>query len=175
MSAAGLGYCAALVLAATFALSAGAKLRDPEGTARSFADLGVPNPTSAARLLPLPELAVAVLLAVVPVAGALAVLVLLALFTTFLVGRLRAGVTAPCACFGTSSSGPLSWLAVARNVGLGLLAVVALAATRPVLPTAAEAAVVLGATALGALGLAVARRVAARRAGDHRSVHQAQP
>lgn len=157
MSAAGLGYSAALVLAVLFALAAAAKLRDQEATVRSFDALGVPNPASAARLLPLPELAVVALLVVVPVAGALAVLVLLAFFTTFLVGRLRAGVDAPCACFGASSSRPLSWAAIGRNALMGALAVTALLATRPVVPTVADLAVVLAATAVGGGVLHLAR------------------
>jgi hypothetical protein len=166
VTAAGVGYVAALVLAATFAAAAVAKLRDRDGTQRSFEALGVPDAAAASRLLPLPELAVVVLLAVVPVAGALAVLVLLAFFTTFLVGRLRAGVDAPCSCFGSASSSPLSWVAVARNLGLAALAVAALLATRPVVPTVADVAVVVGATLVGA----VAIRLAEHRVGERRPV-----
>lgn len=158
MTAEGLGYAAALVLATTFGVAAVTKLRDPAGTRRSFEALGVPDAGTTSRLLPLPELAVVVLLAVVPVAGALAVLVLLAFFTTFLVGRVRAGVAAPCSCFGSASSSPLSWVTVARNVGLGAFAAAALLATRPVVPTAADGTVVVAAFLVGALALRGAER-----------------
>ncbi len=152
----GLGTTAAVVLAVVFALSALAKIRDPRSTAKAFEAIGVPNPESASRLLPLPELAIVVLLLVAPAAGAIAVLVLLAFFTTFLVGRIRAGVVAPCACFGAASIRPISWLTVFRNLGLALLALVALTTLRPAVPTLADVALVVGATALGALALRMA-------------------
>lgn len=162
MSLSGLGYSAAIVLAVMFAVAALTKLRDRDGTAASFATLGVPNPTSAAKFLPLPELTAAALLIVVPFVGGLVVLVLLALFTTFVVGRLRAGVVAPCACFGNASSQPLSWVTVARNVLMGALAVLTLAATRPTLPTPAELGLVVAATVVGYTLLAVIQRGANR-------------
>lgn len=152
----GIAYTAALVLAVVFAASAIAKLRDPRSTAEAFAAIGVPDPDSASRLLPLPELAIVVLLLVAPAVGAIAVLVLLAFFTTFLIGRIRAGVSAPCACFGAPSVRPISWLTVARNGALSGLAVIALGTLRPALPTVVDVLVVLGATALGALALRIA-------------------
>ncbi len=156
MSIAGLGYCAAVVLALVFAAAATAKIRDRDGTAAAFATLGVPNAGSAARFLPLPELAAVVLLLAVPFVGALVVLVLLALFTTFIVGRLRVGVVAPCACFGGATSRPLSWVSVWRNVLMGALALVALGATRPTMPSVGDVVVVVCATALGVVALRVA-------------------
>lgn len=158
MTASGLGYAAAVVLAALFAVAAAAKLADPDGTTRGFEDLGVPSAALFARLVPLAELAVVALLLIVPAAGGIAALVTLAFFTTFLVGRLRAGVRAPCACFGAVVRAPLSGLEIARNVGMGALGALALAADRPVVPSAGELAVVLGAVALAAAGLAVGRR-----------------
>ncbi len=163
MSLAGVGYCAAVVLAVMFAAAAAAKIRDRDGTAAAFATLGVPNPSSAARFLPLPELAAVVLLLAVPFVGALVVLVLLALFTTFIVGRLRVGVVAPCACFGGATSRPLSWVSVWRNVLMGALALVALGATRPTVPSLADVAAVIVATAAGVLALRVADRRSATR------------
>ena len=157
-----MGYTAAVVVAALFAVAAATKLRDLRGTAVDFDRLGVPNPDVFARLVPLAELAVTILLLVVPAGGGLAALVTLAFFTTFLVGRLRAGVVAPCACFGAASKAPLSGIEIARNVGLMVLSAVALAADRPVRPTAADLVVVLGPTVVvaGVLHLLRVRREA---------------
>jgi uncharacterized membrane protein YphA (DoxX/SURF4 family) len=158
VTASGLGYTAAVVVAAVFAVAGTAKLRDVEGTARDFEQLGMPQAELFARLVPLTELAVALLLLVVPVGGAIAALVTLAFFTTFLVGRLRAGVQAPCACFGGSTRAPLSGLEIGRNIGLMVLAAAALAADRPVRPTVGDLVVVLGITGLGAGVLHLLRR-----------------
>jgi uncharacterized membrane protein YphA (DoxX/SURF4 family) len=143
VTASGVGYVAAVVVAALFAAAAAAKLRDLRGTSVDFDRLGIPNPDVFARLVPLAELAVVALLLIVPAGGAIAALVTLAFFTTFLVGRLRAGVTAPCACFGAASKAPLSGIEIARNAGLMVLSAVALAATRPVRPSIADLVVVL--------------------------------
>jgi uncharacterized membrane protein YphA (DoxX/SURF4 family) len=159
MSAAGIGYTAGLVVAAVFAAAAVAKLRDPDATIRSFTDLGVPNPQATARLVPLPELAVAALLVVVPPLGGLAALVLLAFFTTFVVRTRRAGVRAPCACFGAVGRAPLGWATVLRNGLLALGAAGALATSRPVPPTPAELAAVGVATAAAAGLVALGSRL----------------
>jgi hypothetical protein len=140
---AGIGYAAALALAALLVLAAVAKMLAPEDSRRSFRQLGVPNADAAARLVPLPELAVAVLLVVVPAVGGLAALTLLAFFSTFVVTRVRAGVIAPCACFGAASAQPLSWWAVGRNAAMGVLAVAALATLHPVRPTVGDVVVVV--------------------------------
>jgi hypothetical protein len=157
MTAAGIGYTAAVVVAAVFAVAAAVKLSDLTATASAFEALGVPRPPVAAAFVPVAELSVTALLLIVPAAGALGALVTLAFFTTFLVGRLRAGVRAPCACFGSARRDPLSAVEVARNVGLMVLAAVALAADRPARPTAADVAAVLVPVSLGALALRVAR------------------
>lgn len=148
----GIGYTAAVTLAAFFALAAVAKLRDPESTVESFEALGVPNAPATGRLLPLPELATVVLLLVVPAAGGLIALVLLVFFTTFLVRRLRAGVAAPCNCFADVATRPLSWLAVARNALFMALAALSLLATRPARPSWVEVLVVV-VPAVALLGL----------------------
>jgi hypothetical protein len=152
----GLGYAAAIALAILLAVAAIAKFLAPEETERSFAALGVPNPASAARFVPLPELVAAVLLLAVPAIGGIASLMLLAFFSTFVVTRLRAGVAAPCACFGTASTSPLSWVTLARNGALAVLALAALATPRPVVPSWLDVVVVVAyvvvATALLQLG-----------------------
>jgi hypothetical protein len=168
VTAAGIGYTAAVTLAALFAVAAVAKLRDPEEVVRSFEALGVPNPEATGRLLPLPELATVVLLMVVPPAGGIAALVLLAFFTTFIVRRVRAGVRAPCNCFGDVSARPLSWLAVARNGVFMVLAGLSLLTTRPVRPTLLEVAVVVGATVVSLVAIMVAGDRLADRTPDHR-------
>ena len=158
MTASGLGYTAAVVVAAVFAVAGVTKLRDLGATARDFDRLGIPRAEVFARMVPLAELSVTVLLLVVPPAGAIAALVTVAFFTTFLAGRLRAGVSAPCACFGASSRAPLSGLEIARNLGLLALGGLALATDRPVMPKVLDLVVVGGATAIGAGLLSVLRR-----------------
>lgn len=149
MTASGIGYVAAVVVAAVFAMAAAAKLRDLRQTSVDFERLGVPNPEVFARLVPLAESAVTVLLLIVPAGGAIAALAALAFFTTFLVGRLRSGVTAPCACFGAAAKAPLSGIEIARNVGLMVLSATALATERPVRPTAGDVLVVVVPTLIG--------------------------
>jgi hypothetical protein len=156
----GLGYAAAIALAAMLAFSAVAKLLTPVETERSFVALGVPNAAAAARFVPLPELVAGVLLLVVPAVGGIAVLMLLAFFSTFVVTRLRAGVVAPCACFGAASNRPISWLTLARNAALALLAVASLATLRPVLPTLLDVVAVLGYVVIVAISLQVGDRLA---------------
>jgi hypothetical protein len=156
----GLGYAAAIALATLLVLSAAAKLLTPTETERSFAALGVPNAAAAARFVPLPELAAGVLLVVVPAVGGIAVLMLLAFFSTFVVTRLRAGIVAPCACFGAASNQPLSWLTLARNASMALLALASLATLRPVLPTLLDVVAVLAYVVVVAILLQLGDRFA---------------
>ena len=161
MTASGIGYVAAVVVAAVFAVAGATKLRDPAGTARGFEALGLPRARVLAGFVPVAELSVVALLLIVPAAGAIGALVTLAFFTTFLVGRLRAGVVAPCACFGSARRDPLSMVEIVRNLGLMVLSAVALGTDRPVRPSAADLAVVLVPVAVAAL---VIRAVRHRRA-----------
>jgi hypothetical protein len=138
MSITGIGYASAIALAILLLVAAAAKALAPVETARSFAALGVPRPDAAARFVPLPEVAAAVLLLIVPAIGGIATLMLLAFFSTFVVTRLRAGIAAPCACFGAASSAPLSWLTLVRNCALGLLGLASLVTLRPVMPSWAD-------------------------------------
>jgi hypothetical protein len=158
MTAAGVGYCAAVVLAAIFATAAIAKLRDLRATLEQFTALGLPRPGVFTRIVPLAELALVTLLLIVPAVGAIFSMITLAFFTTFLISRVKAGVSVPCACFGATVSTPLSWLDVIRNIGLFLLAATALIATRPIRPTPADIAVVAAAVGGAAILLRVCRR-----------------
>jgi hypothetical protein len=114
----------------------------------------------------LPEIAAAVLLVIVPAVGGLATLMLLAFFSTFIVTRLRAGVVAPCACFGATSSQPLSWLALVRNGAMGLLAIAALATVHPLRPSVAEMLVVVAYVAVVIVFLQVGERMSVTSRGE---------
>lgn len=163
MSAAAIGYTAAVMVAAVFAVAAATKLRDPQGTADGFAALGLPRARTMALFVPVAEGAVVALLLIVPPAGTIGALVTFAFFTTFLLGRLRAGVRAPCACFGSARRDPLSSVEIVRNVGLMALSALALAANRPTVPTPAEAAVVIVPVALAVGALRLGRERVRRR------------
>jgi uncharacterized membrane protein YphA (DoxX/SURF4 family) len=155
-----LGYLAALVLAGTFAWAGLAKLRAPAATRRTFRALGVPGPATAARVVPLAELGLAVGLVLVPGWAAAAALALLAAFSTLLLRAVRAGVEVSCGCFGSAGDQPVSFVELVRNALLGLAAVAALATPSPVAPSLAAVLVAgLGvALALVVLALADVRR-----------------
>ena len=158
MTAAGVGYCAAVVLAALFATASVAKLRDLPATLEQFTALGLPRPGVFTRFVPLAELALVTLLLVVPAVGAIFAMVTLAFFTTFLIGRLRAGVTAPCACFGATVSTPLSRVDIVRNLMLMVLAGLALMASRPIAPPPVDLLAVLALMLVGSGLLTLLRR-----------------
>jgi hypothetical protein len=163
MTLAGLGYSSALGLAGLLLLAAVAKLLAPREAAQSFEALGVPNAEAVARFVPLPELVAALLLLIVPAVGGVATLMLLAFFSTFVVTRLRAGISAPCACFGAVSAEPISWLTLGRNGAMAVLAIAALATLQPVVPTVGEVLVVLGYIVAVAVLLRIAEGRAATR------------
>jgi uncharacterized membrane protein YphA (DoxX/SURF4 family) len=117
---------AALVLAVVFVRAGVAKLTDRPSTTSAFRELGLPR--LAATVVPIAELILAAALIVIPGWGAVFALALLAAFTTFLTLALRAGVPAPCNCFGNARPATVSWKALARNCVLAALAVVALGA-----------------------------------------------
>ncbi len=121
-------WAAPIALAVVFAWAGGAKFADLKGTQEGFAALGLSQPEPRAIQVAAFEIATAVLLIVAPIGGALVALGLLTVFTALLVRLLRAGVTAPCRCFGGVRAHPLAWADVARNVGLAALAVVTLLA-----------------------------------------------
>lgn len=151
VTSAGIGYLAALFLAATFLLAAFSKLRDVAATADEFDLLGVPAPTAMARFVPVVEVVIAAGLVIVPSIGGLCALVTLVFFTTFLVGRLRAGARVPCACFGAARTAPLSGVEIVRNLGLVVLAAAAMLVQEPTIPSVADfvlTGAVLGACAL---------------------------
>lgn len=158
ITAAGVGTVAALVLALSFLLAGVLKLRMPASTRDAFRALGVPRAGVAARLVPITELTLGVVLVVVPRIGAVLALVTLAVFTTFLGDRLRRGVTAPCNCFGARSTRPLSQREIVRNLAFAVLALLALLAPQPVVPTLLDVIVVAGVVAACAAGRRLALR-----------------
>jgi uncharacterized membrane protein YphA (DoxX/SURF4 family) len=147
----GLGYAAALLLAVVFARAGVTKLGDRGGTARSFAALGLPP--GAAVAVPVVELVLALALLLIPGWAAAGALALLAAFSTFLVRAVRAGVRAPCNCFGSARHAPVSWVELARNGILAIAATVALTADGPTVPDPAAIALVAGAAALAVVAL----------------------
>jgi uncharacterized membrane protein YphA (DoxX/SURF4 family) len=152
LTAAGVGTVAALVLALSFLLAGVLKLRMPAATRDAFRALGVPRAATAARIVPLTELALGILLVVVPRIGAVLALATLAVFTAFLGDRLRRGVATPCNCFGARSARPLSQREIVRNLTFVVLALLALLAPRPVMPTLLDVVVVAGVVATCAIG-----------------------
>jgi uncharacterized membrane protein YphA (DoxX/SURF4 family) len=119
-------WVAPVALAVVFAWAGGAKVADQPRTVEGFGGLGLRHPEQRAVQVPAVELATAVLLLVTPVGGAIVALGLLSVFTVLILRLLRAGVTAPCRCFGGVRERPLGWIAVARNAALAALAVVTL-------------------------------------------------
>ena len=109
-----------------FVVAGIAKLRSPDNTRRALGALGLPRPDVLGVAVPVVELATALLLVLDPVTGGVSAVALLAAFTTLLVGRLRAGRTEGCGCFGAWSTRTLSWRDVVRNLalmGIGCVAV----------------------------------------------------
>lgn len=139
------------MLATVFGVAGVAKLMRLDETAASFDALGLPAPGLLARVVPPAELAIAALLAAYPVAGGILAVVALAVFTLIIGRAVHAGSAAPCACFGSARSDPVSARDVARNSMLELLAIGAVAAGEPTLPSLAEAGAVAAAVAGGAL------------------------
>src|SRR5919202_1674410 len=119
-----------LLLAAVFLVAAVGKLADRRGSRQTLADFGVPNAlvAPAALALPVVELAIAALL--VPGAsarrGALAALVLLALFIAGMGVNLARGRAPDCHCFGQLHSAPVGWSTLVRNAVLAVVAAVVL-------------------------------------------------
>lgn len=142
-------YALAIGLAVVFAWAGVAKLRAPRPTARAFAALGVP--VVLARVVPFVELALALALVVAPI-SALAAVALLVAFTFVL---LRADDGVRCACFGSASADPVSWVQILRNGLLAGAAVIASGA-KPAIPSLAAVLTAAGLAAICLLVLALA-------------------
>jgi uncharacterized membrane protein YphA (DoxX/SURF4 family)/thiol-disulfide isomerase/thioredoxin len=117
---------AQLFLAAVFALAGTAKLFDLAGSRKAVADFGVPARFApvVGVLVPLAEIAAAVMLLFVPTArwGALLALLLLLVFIAGVANAMRKGLDVDCGCFGKVYSATASSATLVRN---GILAVLA--------------------------------------------------
>lgn len=113
---------ARLLLAGVFAVAAFAKLADQRGAREALAGFGVPRAltTPFGILLPLAELAVAVLLIPNPTAayGGVGALVLLGLFIIGIAVSMARGQAPDCHCFGQLHSEPAGWRTLIRNAVL---------------------------------------------------------
>lgn len=149
-----LAAAAAWLLGGVLAWAAVAKLRDPDGTAATFTQLGLPAPGALGRLVPGAELATAALLVAVPALGATAAVVLLSGFTALLASVVRGGESVACGCFGSSAAEPVTGRDLLRNAALLATAVLALASPGGVPSLPAVLAVgAAAATVVMALGL----------------------
>jgi peroxiredoxin len=108
-----------LLIAAIFFVAGLTKLFDQQGTRKSLRDFGMPS--WAARplrmVLPLAELAVAVLLIPIPTAlwGSLGAITLLLFFIVGITVNLLLGRKPACNCFGQLHSKPIGWATLTRN------------------------------------------------------------
>jgi methylamine dehydrogenase accessory protein MauD len=115
-----------LLLAAVFAVAGAAKLADLPGSRSAVAGFGVPDRAAAplGTLLPIAELAIAVLLlpAATATAAGIAALVLLTLFSVGIAASMARGEAPECHCFGQLHSEPAGSKALVRNLALAAVA-----------------------------------------------------
>jgi hypothetical protein len=143
-----LAVAARLSLALAFALSARAKLADRPGFATALADFGVPAAAVLSRVVPVLELALAMVLVAVGGSAwpAYAALGFLGATTGQVVANLSRGRRLPCPCFEVAGDRPISGATLIRNgwlIALGILATAPATGADPaagVLATAACAA-----------------------------------
>jgi hypothetical protein len=159
----GIGSAAAVVLAAVFLWAAAGKLARADAAVGALRALGLPAARWLARAVPAAELVLAAVLLAAPRAGGAGALVLLAAFSAVLLRAVRAGVIAPCACFGTAAADPVSSVELVRNALLGVLAAATLLAPRTVVPSPGEVFTLAAALLAGRAVLSTwARRVRGR-------------
>lgn len=117
---------ARLILAGVFLVAGIAKLADRNGSASAIEGFGIPqrlaNPLGT--LLPIAEIAVAMLLLPAPTArwGAVGALALLLAFIGGIGVNLARGRQPDCHCFGQLHSEPAGWPTIARNSALAAVA-----------------------------------------------------
>jgi hypothetical protein len=158
VSAGGVGTVAAVILAAVFSWAAVAKGARRRDTVAAFTGLGIPAPAVLAVVVPVAELAIAVLLVVRPQIGGALALAMLAAFTLAIVGALRRGVETGCGCFGSRRDAPVNPSDVVRNALLAAFAVLATGARRLVAPSAGDVLAGLAAVVVAGAVLGVAQR-----------------
>jgi len=154
---------AQLLLAVVFVTAGVGKLLDQQGSRVALAGFGVPEPLvrSAGLLLPLAELATAVLLVLHGTArwGGAAALALLLAFVAGIASAMAQGRAPDCHCFGQIHSAPAGRGTLIRNALLAALAVVVVArGPAPAIDgwVAARTAAELVAIALGVVAVVLA-------------------
>jgi len=130
----GVLLAARLVLAVVFAFAGLAKLTDLAGSRRAVTEFGLPAALSlpVGILLPLAEIAIAVLLIPTRTAwgASIAALALLGIFIIAIAVNLARGRKPDCHCFGQVVSAPIGWSTLVRNAILGAVAAVIVAGGR---------------------------------------------
>jgi hypothetical protein len=113
-----------ITLSVVFGLAGVTKLLDPAGTRQAIKNFGAPESSVPllSRLLPLAELAVAVLLLFHSTAfyGAVSALLLLTLFIVVISVNIAKGQAPECHCFGQIYSRPVGWPTLVRNIVFAL-------------------------------------------------------
>lgn len=111
---------ARVITVTVFGVAAIAKIATPAATRRSVIDFGIPSrlATAAALLLPLAEIAAAVVVAVPATSwwGGLPALVLLATFSAAIAVNIGRGRTPECRCFGSLIPSPVGPALLLRNL-----------------------------------------------------------
>jgi uncharacterized membrane protein YphA (DoxX/SURF4 family) len=144
----------AWVLGAVFLVAGVSKLRRRGDTERSFARMELPAPRVLSVVVPIVEIALAVVIVEAPSAAGWGAFALLVAFSVVLARAIARGSDAPCACFGSGRSEPVSTSELVRNAMLAALAIVATGATRESHRTLAAFIVVTLAFVLGRVLLA---------------------
>lgn len=122
-----LGVIAGVLVGLSFVAAGLFKLADGPAWPQQAADMGVARPIAV--VVPYVEIAIGGLL-IVPIVRpwpAVAAVALLVVFTTLILVRIADGSRPPCACFGSRSKRPLGAFHVVRNLGLLVLAGLAVA------------------------------------------------
>lgn len=153
-----------LVLIAVLAVAGAAKLADRPGAREAVRGFGVPEALSGpvAALLPLIELATAVLLltTITAAVGAALALVLMLVFSAAIARSLARGEAPDCHCFGALHSEPAGPRTLIRNLLLAALAAISLAGGAGTSATHWLAGFNTGALAILVLSVALAAAVA---------------
>lgn len=124
-----IGSAAAVLVAAVLLWAAIGKWHHPGTTAASFAALGVPYPSIAARAVPVAELLVSAALMARPSIGGWLAFAMLAVFTALLVPSVVQGREVGCACFGSAKASPVSPVTLVRNAMMMVAAFASTAAS----------------------------------------------
>jgi hypothetical protein len=153
----GLAYLAALTLAVVLTYSAVAKFRDSHAMRRAVRAAGLRGGGVIVKVVPVIEVITAASLLIRPSLGAKIALVLLTIFTLFVLHLLAHEIDVSCGCFGANATTSVSAVDVVRNAFLLTLAAVATKCDRPTgfaleELIAATTAIAIGVVVLAAIG-----------------------